>query len=320
MAKSKIIQPAFLKQGDKVALISPAYWLPKEAIEEAAKQIRKWGLTPIIGPHTNEQESQAYAGDADRRAEDLKWALEDDDIKAVICCRGGYGSLHLLNRIAPACYLENPKWLVGYGDITALLCAQVKAGVMAIHGPMGLQLAARQSFDVRMLRDLLFGTIPQYDVKGHPNNIAGKAQGILLGGNLSTFTSVSCTGFTPTDRDIILFIEESEESLHHIDRLFYMLNLYDKRKQIKGVILGEFNSLKHDLANDSVENMLVQHLHGLDIPVCCGFPVGTNHCPPLIVGAEVTLDVNEQTASLTFHMEGKKQLDHIDNTRCLMTE
>lgn len=116
--RKKIVRPAFLKEGDKVALVSPAYWIPQEAIQEAAETIRKWGLQPVIGPHTNSLNVNVYAGTADERAADIIWALEDDSIKAIICTRGGYGSIHLLNRIHMECYQQHPKWLIGHGDIT----------------------------------------------------------------------------------------------------------------------------------------------------------------------------------------------------------
>lgn len=99
----KIVQPPYLKAGDKVALVSPAYWVPQDALKLAAETIRSWGLQPVIGPNTNNLNVNAYAGTADERAADLLWALEDDSIKAILCSRGGYGSIHLLNRI-PLCH------------------------------------------------------------------------------------------------------------------------------------------------------------------------------------------------------------------------
>lgn len=113
----KMIQPSYLKEGDKVALVSPAYWVPQEALQQAADTIRSWGLQPIIGPHTNNLNVNAYAGTADERAADLIWALEDDTIKAVVCSRGGYGSIHLLNRIPAEKFQQHPKWIIGHGDI-----------------------------------------------------------------------------------------------------------------------------------------------------------------------------------------------------------
>lgn len=309
----EIVLPPYLKEGDKVALVSPAYWIPQESIQEAAETIKSWGLQPVIGPHTNSLNVNVYAGTADERAADILWALKDDSIKAIICTRGGYGSIHLLNRIHTEDYQKHPKWLIGHGDITTLINAVVSAGVMSIHGPMAFQLANGQELDSQITRDVLFGTIPQYKIAGNDHNRCGHAEGMLVGGNLSSFTSIVGTKFLlPPDRDCILFIEEVEESLHDIDRLFYMLQLQSGFERVKGVIFGSFNSIKFDLQFGSVEQMLVAHLRDLDIPICCGFPVGSNSCLPLIMGAPCKLDVSVEEVTLTFNNEGDKRTYFID--------
>ena len=301
----KIIQPPYLKEGDKVALVSPAYWVPQEALQQAAETIKGWGLQPVIGPNTNNLNVNAYAGTADERAADLLWALEDDTIKAVICSRGGYGSDHLLNRIPQECFQQHPKWLIGHGDVTVLLYAMAGAGVMCIHGPMAFQIASNQEPATSLTRDILFGTLPQYKVAGNPYNRIGHAEGILVGGNLSSYSTIAGTKYhLHPKQDIILFIEEVEESLHGIDRLFYMLTLQQDFERVKGIIFGTFSSIKFDLQYGSVEQMLIAHLHELDIPICCGFPVGSNSCIPLIEGASCSLDVTTGSATLTFNMKG----------------
>ena len=131
----KIVQAPYLKAGDKVALVSPAYWVPQEALQMAAETIKSWGLQPVIGPHTNNLNVNAYAGTADERTADILWALEDDNIKAIVCSRGGYGSIHLLSRIPKECFLQHPKWLIGHGDITILLYAVAGAGLMSNEHP-----------------------------------------------------------------------------------------------------------------------------------------------------------------------------------------
>lgn len=304
----KIVQPPYLKAGDKVALISPAYWVPQEALQMAAEVIKGWGLQPVIGPHTNNLNVNAYAGTADERAADLLWALEDDTIKAVICSRGGYGSIHLLNRIPVECYQQHPKWLVGHGDITMLLYAIAFAGVMCIHGPMAFQIASAQEPATSIIRNILFGTIPQYRIQGNAYNRVGHAEGILVGGNLSSYSTVAGTKIhLACKHDIILFIEEVEESLHDIDRLFYMLRLQYDFERLKGIIFGTFNSIKYDLQYGSVEQMLIAHLHDYDIPVCCGFPVGSNSCIPLIEGAPCSLDVSLDKVVLTYNIKGNME-------------
>ena len=297
----KTIQPPYLKPGDKVALVSPAYWVPQEAILLAAEIIASWGLQPVLGPHTNNLNVNAYAGTADERAADLIWALEDDSIKAIVCSRGGYGSIHLLERIPLEYYQRHPKWIVGHGDITILLYAIAGAGVMCLHGPMAFQMANHQEPATTITRNILFGTVPQYKIPSNPYNHVGHAEGILIGGNLSSYCSVAATKYhLPAKHDIILFVEEVEESLHDIDRLFYMLRLQPDFERIKAIIFGSFSSIKYDLQYGSVEQMLIAHLKDVDIPICCGFPVGSNSCIPLIEGAPCSLDVTGTHAILTY--------------------
>ena len=301
----KIVQPPYLKEGDKVALVSPAYWVPQEAILQAAEIILSWGLQPVLGPHTNNLNVNAYAGTADERAEDLIWALEDDTIKAIVCSRGGYGTLHLLNRIPVEYYQQHPKWIIGHGDISVLLYAVASAGVVCLHGPMAFQIAGSQEPATSLTRQILFGTLPQYKIPTNQYNKLGHAEGILVGGNLCSYCSVAGTKYQlPPDQDIILFLEEVEESLHSIDRLFYMLTLQQNFDRVKGIILGTFNSIKYDLQYGSVEQMLIAHLRNYDIPICCGFPIGSNSCIPLVVGAPCSLDVTPDHATLTYQMEG----------------
>ena len=309
----KMIQPPYLKVGDKVALVSPAYWVPQEALQMAAEVIKSWGLQPVIGPHTNNLNVNAYAGTADERAADLLWALEDDTIKAVVCSRGGYGSIHLLGRIPQETFLQHPKWLIGHGDITMLLYVVAGAGLMSIHGPMAFQIASCQEPASSITRNILFGNLPQFNIPGNHYNRCGHAEGILIGGNLSSYAVVAGTRFQlPPKQDIILFIEEVEESLHSIDRLFYMLTLQHDFERVKGIILGTFSSIKYDLQYGSVEQMLIAHLHQYEIPVCCGFPVGSNSCIPLIEGAPCSLDVTTENATLSFNIKGSIQPYNVD--------
>jgi muramoyltetrapeptide carboxypeptidase len=309
----KMIQPSYLKEGDKVALVSPAYWVPQEALQQAADTIRSWGLQPIIGPHTNNLNVNAYAGTADERAADLIWALEDDTIKAVVCSRGGYGSIHLLNRIPAEKFQQHPKWIIGHGDIAILLYAIAGANVMSIHGPMAFQIASSQEPATSITRNILFGTLPQYRIPANPYNRIGHAEGILIGGNLSSISAIAGSRFhLLSKQNVILFIEEVEESLHSIDRLFYSLSLKLNFENVKGIIFGTFNSVRYDLQYGSVEQMLIAHLHNYEIPVCCGFPVGSNSCFPLIEGALCSLDVRGDSATLTYNIKGSVEPYEVD--------
>ena len=309
----KIVRPPYLKEGDKVALISPAYWVPEEAILQAAEVLISWGLQPVVGPHTTSLNVDAYAGTADERAADLLWALEDDSIKAIFCSRGGYGSMHLLNRMPLEYYRQHPKWLVGHGDITILLYAIACEGVMCVHGPMAFQIASKQEPAITITRNILFGALPQYKVPSSPYNRCGHAEGILVGGNLSSYAAITGTKYhLPAKQDIILFVEEVEEPLHAIDRLFYMLRLQQDFERVKGIIFGTFSSIRFDLQYGSVEQMLIAHLRDLEIPVCCGFPVGSNSCLPLIEGAPCSLDVTPEGTVLSFNIDGSRDVYDIE--------
>ena len=244
----EIVRAPYLKTGDRVAIVSPAYWVPEDVIMQAAEVLRGWGLEPVVGPRTTSLNVDAYSGTADERAADLLWALEDDTIKAIFCSRGGYGSMHLLNRVPMEKFRQHPKWLIGHGDITMLLYVIATTGTLCIHGPMGFQIASKQEPTSTITRNLLMGTLPQYIIPSNPYNRCGHAEGILVGGNLSSYAVISGSKFQmPEDQDIILFIEEVEESLHTIDRLFYMLRLQNSFERVKGIIFGAFNSIRFDL-------------------------------------------------------------------------
>ena len=308
----KIVRPPYLKSGDKVALVAPAYWVAEGAVIEAAEVLKSWGLNPVIGEHTNSLNVDAYSGTADERAIDLLKAFEDEEIKAIFCSRGGYGSIHLLKRISKENIQQHPKWLIGHGDITVLLNSIVASGVMCLYGPMAIQIAAGQKPSISIARNILFGTLPKYEIPSNPYNRCGHAEGILVGGNLSSYSPIAGTEFhISSKQDIILFIEEVEESLHAVDRLFYMLLLRLNFERVKGIIFGTFSSIKFDLQFGCVEQMLTAHLHNLDIPVCCGFPVGSNSCLPLIEGTPCTLDVEIDKSTLTFNTEGRQELYRI---------
>ena len=303
------VQPAFLQPGDRIALLSPSYNTPMENVEAAAAVLRGWGFEPVIGAHVGEVYRGKYAGKPKERVSDLEWALRDPTIKAILCNRGGYGTIRLVDMLPQEELSAHPKWLVGYSDITTLLEMENRAGVMGIHGTMGTHLAQTRGNDPSstLLRDLLLGRIPTYEVPAHPENRPGRATGILVGGNLCTFTPILGTQADATlGSDIILFIEEVEEDMSHIDRLINTLILNGVFKRCKGIVLGEFTDCKANLDFDSVEDMICSYVPE-GIPVLCGFPAGHDDVNlPLVMGAPVTMDVTANGATLTFNLEGRQ--------------
>jgi D-alanyl-D-alanine dipeptidase len=308
----KCTAPAYLKSGDKVALITPSYYGSEESTRKAAKVLRGWGFKPVIGPNVGRKHLTHYAGTAEERLADLRWALNDPDIKAIVCMRGGYGSLHLVDGLPLQEMAANSKWIVGYSDVTTLLDMEASAGVMGIHGVMGCNIGGRGGADLSctLVRDLLAGQVPQYELPVHPLNIPGRATGTLVGGNLATLVPLLSTmADAISNTEVILFIEEVEETYHSIDRLFNMLKISGVLNHCKGVVLGGFTDCEDDLGYGSVEVMLRQYIEPYNIPLLCGFPAGHEKVNlPLVMGAPVTLDVRADGTTLTFDIPGTKKI------------
>ena len=305
------VQPPALQPGDKIALISPAYFTSKANVDTASAILRAWGFEPVLGPNVGKEYLGYYAGTDQERLADLKWALKDKSIKAILCNRGGYGTIHLTRMLPLQKFAAHPKWLIGFSDITTLHGMANRAGVMSIHGTMCSLMAKSHGLGMTntLLRDLLSGTVPQYEVPAHPLSIPGHAQGTLVGGNLSTFSPVLGTDADATlAGGIILYIEEVEEDMSHIDRMINTLVLNGVFDRCQGVILGEFTDCEANLQIDSVEELICGYLRDRHIPVLCGFPAGHGDVNlPLILGAPVTLDVRPDGATLRFDVAGQTQ-------------
>lgn len=317
----KCVAPAYLKPGDKVALISPSYYCSMETAFLAADTLRSWGFEPVIGPNVGKQLLEHYAGTVEERLADLRWALNDPGIKAVICLRGGYSTLHLVEGMPLKELAASPKWLIGYSDITTLLSMEACAGVMGIHGVMGCNIAKQGNASVqqscKLLRDLLEGQVPRYELSAHKENILGRATGTLVGGNLATFAPLLCSQVNEIGQsDIILFVEEVEETHHNIDRLFNMLKMSGVLAHCKGIVLGDFTDCTNDVGYESVEAMLREYIAPYHIPLLCGFPAGHEKLNlPLVMGAPVTMDVRADGATLTFDIPGEQQAIRTEELR-----
>ena len=304
------IKPDYLKTSDKVALISPSYFTPMENVEKTADVLRSWGLEPVVGPNVGKVVDGKYAGTVGERVSDIRWALNDPSIKAIICNRGGYGTIRLIDQLTLAELKASPKWLVGFSDISTLHGLLTRAGVMSIHGTMSSFLAkGGTDATSTLMRDLLLGKVPHYEVPAHKQNITGRASGTLVGGNLCTFApNLGMQADATKGKDLILFVEEVEESMHNIDRQMRILQMNGVLDRCKGIILGEFTDCGKEFTYESVEAMLHEMLKDYNIPVLCGFPGGHGDVNlPLVMGANVTIDVRADGATLQFNIDGDQQ-------------
>ncbi len=304
------IEPEFLKAGDKVALISPSYNAQMESVEKTAELLRSWGLEPVIGPNVGNQVSGKVVGTVEDRISDIRWALNDPSIKAIIGNRGGYGTIQLIDYLTLAELKASPKWLVGFSDLSTLHGLLNRAGVMSIHATMSTFLAkGGTDISSTQMRDLLLGQVPYYVLPPHKENITGKASGVLVGGNLCTIApNIRTQADATMGRDLILFVEEIGENMRNVDRQMRALQLNGVFDRCKGVILGGFVSCGIELGYESNEAMIHEMLAKYNIPVLCGFPAGHGDVNlPLVMGAPVTIDVRDDGATLQFNIEGTQR-------------
>ena len=304
MHSQEMVRPAYLKEGDKIAIISPASVPDKEFVDGGAEILRQWGLVPVYGTHVCSQNG-TFAGTVTQRRNDLEWALSDPEIKAIMCSRGGYGSIQELVKMDMNIITNNPKWIIGYSDITAIHGAMVSNGVMSIHAHMLEHLNKTKGEDEssQYLRRMLFGEMPVYNVEHHPLNKQGKASGTLVGGNLSLITSIAGSkfNFLNLNDDIILFIEDIDENLEHLNRMTYQLIASGIIDRVKGIILGDFSGYRRTADFDTVEQMFETIFQNYNIPICYKFPCGhTFRNFPMIEGARVTLTITGESTTLTF--------------------
>lgn len=304
------VQPAYLTAGDTVALVSPSYFTPMENVERTAELLRSWGLVPLVGPNVGKVVDGKYAGTVDERVSDLLWAFDRPGIKAIICNRGGYGTIQLIDKIPLSRLAASPKWLVGFSDISTLHGLLSRAGVMSMHATMSSFLAQGGTDTTStLMRDLLMGQVPRYQLPAHPQNIVGTASGVLVGGNLCTFTpNLGSQADATLGKDLILFVEEVEESMHNIDRQMRILQMNGVLDRCKGVVLGEFTDCGSEFTYENVEAMIRQIVEPYGIPMLCGMPTGHGDVNlPLVMGAPVTIDVRADGATLQFDIDGQQR-------------
>ncbi len=303
--------PDNLKRGDKIAILSPASIVKAEYIDSAAEYIYSKGYEPLVMPHAKGPASGSYSASLNDRLSDILTAWKSPDIKGVLCSRGGYGAVHLLKMIPGELLRANPRWLIGFSDISALHALSFSQGVASIHGPMTRHWH-ESGKEAEFLFDILqSGKMPEYEFKNHtsdsiPQNIPGKAKGTLIGGNLAVLNGLSATPYdmlaAPLYKDCILFIEDIAEPIYKIERIMYRLFLQGVLGKLKGLIAGAFTESNPDRNFKSTEQMIARFLkeHGLaNIPVAFGAPIGhIEGNMPVIEGAEVTFEVTSDTAFL----------------------
>ncbi|HIP47491.1 MAG TPA: LD-carboxypeptidase [Lutibacter sp.] len=302
----KLKTPPYLKKGDLVALVTPAGFIENDSsLILAEKLLKSWGLKAIRGKFVLEQDA-SFAGTDTQRLEDLQKALDNPKVKAIWAVRGGYGSMRILSQLNFNKFLKNPKWIIGFSDITALHNMLHNKGYKSIHGIMPINLKNDNKLiekAVDSLYNALFGKDLEYIFPSSLKNRYGSAEAVVVGGNLSLLQSLLGTSSQIKTKNKILFIEEIGEELYRIDRLLHSLKLAGIFKDILGLIVGGFTDIKPDKhwKNQNYQDLVLHVVKEYDFPVIFNMPAGhIDENRALILGGEVVINVGEFVCCIRF--------------------
>lgn len=297
-----MIHPPSIKKGDTIGIVAPAGKMDENIIEQACLRIKNLGYKTKIAKYVHQHHFNFSSTDENRK-NDLQTMLDDTEIKAILCSRGGYGTIRIIEEVDFSVFKKNPKWVIGFSDITVLHAAINKNGIASIHGPMCKNFLnyTESSIDIDILFSFLEGESPEYFINAYPTNRAGTSTGILTGGNLSILHALRGTKYDFDPRGKILFIEDLSEYLYHLDRIMYNLKLGGILEKISGLVVGQFTDMKdNEVAfGQTIEEIIYNSVAEYNYPVAFNFPAGhieTNF--PLILGDSVQLTVSEKEASL----------------------
>lgn len=302
--------PQPLKKGDKVSFISPASAVKEEYVAGAMKCFLDRGYNPVLMPSALGEEEGSYSASKSKRLIDLLDALEDPEIKAIFCTRGGYGCVQMLPNFSYSIIAKNPKWIIGFSDVSALLALWYRSDIASVHGPMAKHLAIEQQDDP--CSNALFNILENggkfnYLMPSTSSlNRIGEAKGILRGGNWAVLDGLANTPYDildiKPDEEVILFFEDIAEPIYKLERMLWRLYLSGTLEKVKGLIFGQFTEYKSDRNFETVEEMLDYRLSRImirNIPVVYNFPVGhVQNNYPLTEGATVELKVDDELVSL----------------------
>jgi len=297
-----IKQPPYLKKGDKIAIVCPAKKLPKP-IDKGIEILQSWGLEVVLGETVSSSHHQ-FSGTDELRVKDIQKFLDDSSINAIIAGRGGYGTIRIIDELDFSAFNENPKWLVGFSDITILLShAFAELHTQSIHGQMPYTFEESTPEALESLRKALFG---EHDAYAYQSQIAcrdGKTEGILIGGNLTLLLALEGSISEMNFDDKLLFIEDVGEHEYSIDRMIRTLKRKGKLAKLKGLIVGAFNEIGEESIyfGQTPEEVIWEQVATYDYPVCFGFPSGhiaDNRA--MVLGKSVSLAIENNNVTFKY--------------------
>ncbi|MFH1159497.1 MAG: LD-carboxypeptidase [bacterium] len=273
-----MVAPPFLNKGDKIAIVSPARSISFEEVFPAMKLLQRWGLEVILGTHVFGKHHQ-FSGTDEQRLQDVQQMLDDPSIRAIVAARGGYGTVRILDQLDFSRFAKHPKWIIGYSDITALHSHIYRhLGIQTLHATMPYNIKDQdfRSVSANSLRKALFGEKIFYSKPITFHDQTGLMEGILIGGNLSILHTLTGTPSEIDTRDKVLFLEDVDEYLYHVDRMMINLKRSGKLKQLKGLIAGGFTDMKDNTIpfGKSAQEIILEAVKEYGYPVCFDFPAG----------------------------------------------
>lgn len=291
-----------LQPGDLIYITAPAKSIEIDLIDYAKNLFEERGYRVLVSEHCSGNHHY-FSGTDEERLKDLQFAIDHPEVRAIVCARGGYGCVRIVDLIGWAGMIRNPKWLIGFSDITVFHHRLQRLGLESIHGTMPLNFKENSPETFETLFSALEGKKYAVKCSPHHKNKTGLAQGKLVGGNLSILYSLLGTDDRIDYSDCILFIEDLSEQLYHIDRIFQSLRKAGVLDQIKGLVVGGMTDMKDTAVpfGMSLEEIILDQFKFRNIPVCFGFPAGHIHDNrALILGRFINLNVDTNGAELEF--------------------
>tara|TARA_B100001758_G_C18337070_1_gene572190 strand:+ start:69 stop:1067 length:999 start_codon:yes stop_codon:yes gene_type:complete len=307
ITNNKLIKPEYLKKGDTVAIVAPSGVLKNYNgyILKAKELLKSWELEVVIGENVFNDNGH-FAGTDNQRSADFQFALDDKAIKAIWCARGGYGAMRVIDNLNFEKYKENPKWIIGYSDITAIHNDLHNNKSESIHGIMCKSLEkidVDNNESISLLKKTLFGEKLSYTIEGNNYNIEGNSNGQLIGGNLTLLHCLLGSESSIDTDGKILFIEDLGEYLYHIDRMLISLKRAGYFDNCKGLIVGDFTDMRKNTTpfGRNLKELILDIVREYDFPVSFGFPAGHGEKNyPMILGREINLEVSKQQSTINF--------------------
>ena len=295
-------RPDNLEKGDLIYIVSPAKSIDQGSIDIAKQLLESWGLKVECTTHTLGEHNYFSGKDADRKA-DFQLAIDHKEAKAILCARGGYGCVRIVDELNWSNFERYPKWLIGFSDITVMHHRTQRLSIMSMHATMPLNFVINSTDALETFRAALFGESFSIETPAYSFNNTGTAKGRLVGGNLSIIYSLLGTADVYNFKDSVLFLEDLSEQLYHIDRMLFALKKAGVFDEIKGLVIGGMTDLKDTSPSFGMtyEDSILEKVKDKNIPICFNFPTGhIEDNRAMIIGAMVELEVNDQGGKLYY--------------------